>query len=274
MMLGASGAGKSSTVKSILGEPFKEELDSTDGMKTFHIRSDLFGKFEVVEDTEKDGFCFKLFDIGVHEIYQIFMAPMGIYILVVDLSLNLDDIVVCYGKKKTMREYIHGCMNLVHSHTTKVGQDLGSIIQNVIVVGTKIDLISKLSRVYMSDWSFWESSGEDCQPVITKLDVKSGCVYIEWDLGKATSGFIERSDDKLKWIEIKTVKAKTGSYKDAGLQPQTTYYYRIQVEDDTSAGYTVSINTEGDIDSSKNEGVSCEDKFNQMLIEVSSDMGE
>ncbi|XP_006820117.2 uncharacterized protein LOC102801298, partial [Saccoglossus kowalevskii] len=115
---------------------------------------------------------------------------------------------------------------------------------------------------------------EDYQPVITKLVVKSGCVSIEWDLGKATSGFIERSEDKLKWIEIKTVKAKTGSYKDPGLQPQTTYYYRIQVDDDTSDGYTVSINTEGDIDSSKNEGVSGEDKFNQMLIDVSSDMGE
>nr|XP_006816907.1 PREDICTED: uncharacterized protein LOC102807731 [Saccoglossus kowalevskii] len=126
----------------------------------------------------------------------------------------------------------------------------------------------------MSDWSFWETSGEDCQPVITKLDVKSGCVSIDWDLGKATSGFIERSEDKLNWTEIKTVKDKTGSYKDRGLQSQTTYYYRIRVEDDTSDGYTVSINTEGDIDSSKNEGVSCEDKFNRMLIDVSSEMGE
>ncbi|XP_002731763.1 uncharacterized protein LOC100370005, partial [Saccoglossus kowalevskii] len=100
------------------------------------------------------------------------------------------------------------------------------------------------SKVIMSDWSFWESSGEDCQPVITKLDVKSGCVSIEWDLGKATSGFIKRSEDKLNWTEIKAVKDKTGSYKDRVLQPQTIYYCRIQGEDDTSAGYTVSINTE------------------------------
>uniref|UniRef100_A0ABM0MTG9 Uncharacterized protein LOC102805103 n=1 Tax=Saccoglossus kowalevskii TaxID=10224 RepID=A0ABM0MTG9_SACKO len=106
------------------------------------------------------------------------------------------------------------------------------------------DRCFEFSQMYMSDWSFWESSGEDCQSVITKLDVKSGCVSIECDLGKATSGIIERSDDKLNWIPIKTVKAKTGSYKDPGLQSQTIYYYRIHVEDDTSHGYTVSIKTE------------------------------
>ncbi|XP_077864554.1 uncharacterized protein LOC144350051, partial [Saccoglossus kowalevskii] len=48
-----------------------------------------------------------------------------------------------FDKMFKRKEYIHGWMNSIHSHTTKEGQDLESIIQNVIVIGTKIDLISK-----------------------------------------------------------------------------------------------------------------------------------
>ncbi|XP_006821950.1 uncharacterized protein LOC102809060, partial [Saccoglossus kowalevskii] len=40
MVLGASGAGKTSTLKSIFGEPFEEELDSTDGIKMYRFDDD------------------------------------------------------------------------------------------------------------------------------------------------------------------------------------------------------------------------------------------
>ncbi|XP_077869314.1 uncharacterized protein LOC144360405 [Saccoglossus kowalevskii] len=40
MMLGASGAGKTSTVRAVFGEPFEEVLDSTDGIKIFRFGTD------------------------------------------------------------------------------------------------------------------------------------------------------------------------------------------------------------------------------------------
>ncbi|XP_077861453.1 uncharacterized protein LOC144341648 [Saccoglossus kowalevskii] len=48
MVLGASGAGKTSTVKSIFDEPFEEELERTDGIDTFRFDIDSdWSKIEV-----------------------------------------------------------------------------------------------------------------------------------------------------------------------------------------------------------------------------------
>ncbi|XP_077861569.1 uncharacterized protein LOC144341995, partial [Saccoglossus kowalevskii] len=40
MMLGASGAGKTSTVRAIFGEPFAEELERTDEIQIFRFNTD------------------------------------------------------------------------------------------------------------------------------------------------------------------------------------------------------------------------------------------
>uniref|UniRef100_A0ABM0MKS7 Uncharacterized protein LOC102802904 n=1 Tax=Saccoglossus kowalevskii TaxID=10224 RepID=A0ABM0MKS7_SACKO len=81
---------------------------SADRSRTEKLRR-IGERIRRVENTDAVDFDVTLLDFAGQQVYemshQMFMAMLGIYILVVDLSLKLDDVVPYNlgGKKKTLR---------------------------------------------------------------------------------------------------------------------------------------------------------------------------
>nr|XP_002733781.1 PREDICTED: uncharacterized protein LOC100367918 [Saccoglossus kowalevskii] len=126
----------------------KESLQaSSDGPSAEKLRR-VEERIRQVEDTESIDCDATILDFAGQHVYeishQIFMAEKGLYILVVDLSKTLDDIYEHdmgsdNREEITVKEYICGWMNSIHSHTA----DGDKVVENIIVVGTKTDLITE-----------------------------------------------------------------------------------------------------------------------------------
>jgi hypothetical protein len=88
------------------------------------------------------------------------------------------------------------------------------------------------------DWSTWSDVVfADTRPgAITNLEVKtfsSTELVLDWREANGEIGYrIERSTDGINWVNAGEVGAQVPSFTDSGLDPETTYQYRVITLDD------------------------------------------
>ena len=73
---------------------------------------------------------------------------------------------------------------------------------------------------------------------LTATAVSSAQINLNWtDNATNESDFrVERSPDGAAWVEIATVGANVTAFTDAGLTPNTVYYYRVRAHN--ASGYS------------------------------------